>query len=85
MVLCVRPQHVRYGAEPQCGMNLKGIVHSTEYVGGMQHVQIAVGDSLLLSSVTQPNDRNCFTLGSEVYVGWEGRQAPVVPDEEAER
>lgn len=83
VVLCVRPQHVHYGNEPQCGMELKGSIQSTEYVGGMQHVQISVGKSLLLNSITQSTENRHYTLGSEVYVGWEGRQAPVVPDEEA--
>ena len=51
--LCLRPQRVRYGSEPQHRMALKGIIRSKEYVGGMQHTQIALSDALRLNAVTQ--------------------------------
>ena len=77
--LCLRPQRIRYGREPQHGMALKGIIRSKEYVGGMQHTQIALNDALLLNAVTQSAELDSFPVGSEVYVGWNQRHAPLVP------
>lgn len=77
--LCLRPQRIRYGREPQHRMALKGIIRSKEYVGGMQHTQIALNDALLLNAVTQSAELDSFPVGSEVYVGWNQRHAPLVP------
>ena len=77
--LCLRPQRIRYGREPQHGMALKGIIRSKEYVGGMQHTQIALSDELVLNAVTQSAELDSFPVGSEVYVGWNQRHAPLVP------
>ena len=78
--LCLRPQRIRYGREPQHGMALKGIIRSKEYVGGMQHTQIALSDELVLNAVTQSAELDSYPVGSEVYVGWNRRHAPLVPD-----
>ncbi len=83
VVLCLRPQRIRYGSTPQHDMALKGIIHSKDYVGGMQHTQIALSDSLLLNAVTQSAELDSYSIGSEVFVGWSLQHAPVVPDEEA--
>lgn len=80
-VLCLRPQRVRYGSKPQHNMQLKGIIHNKEYAGGMQHTQIALNDALMLNAVTQSAELDSFAVGSEVYVGWSMRHAPIVPDE----
>ena len=80
-VLCLRPQRVRYGLEPKHGMNLKGIIRSKEYAGGMQHIQIALNDELVLSAVNQSAELDHLPVGSEVYVGWSSRHAPLVPEE----
>ena len=82
--LCLRPQRIRYGREPQHGMALKGIIRSKEYVGGMQHTQIALGDALVLNAVTQSAELDSYPVGSEVYVGWNQRHAPLVPDHSEE-
>ncbi len=79
-VLCLRPQRVRYGAQPQHGMSLKGVIRSKEYAGGMQHTQIALTPSLTLNAVTQSAELDSYSIGSEVYVGWSKRHAPIVPD-----
>ena len=78
--LCLRPQRIRYGREPQHGMALKGVIRSKEYVGGMQHTQIALSDELVLNAVTQSAELDSYPVGSEVYVGWNRRHAPLVPD-----
>lgn len=82
VVLCLRPQRVRYGSAPQHGMQLEGRIHSKEYIGGMQHTQITLGDSILLNAVTQSAELDSYPIGSRVYVGWDARHAPVVPQEE---
>lgn len=79
VTLCLRPQRVRYGSSPQHGMSLKGYIHSKEYIGGMQHTQITLGDSLTLNAVTQSAELDGYPIGSHVYVGWDDRHAPVVP------
>ena len=84
VVLCLRPQRIRYGNSPQHGMNLRGIIHSKEYTGGMQHTQIALNDRLLLNAVTQSAELDQYPVGSEVYIGWSLRHAPIVPDKEAQ-
>ena len=61
--LCLRPQRIRYGREPQHRMALKGIIRSKEYVGGMQHTQIALNDALLLNAVTQSAELDSFPVG----------------------
>ena len=80
-VLCLRPQRIRYGSTPQHGMELKGVIRSKEYSGGMQHTQIALSESLVLSAVTQSAELDTYEVGSSVYVGWSLRHAPVVPEE----
>lgn len=79
-VLCLRPQRVRYGSTPQHGMSLKGTIHSKEYAGGMQHTHIALTDTLTVNAVTQSAELDSYPVGSEVYVGWSMRHAPLVPD-----
>ena len=78
--LCLRPQRIRYGREPQHGMTLKGTIRSKEYVGGMQHTQIALGGEVVLNAVTQSAELDSYPVGSEVFVGWNRRHAPLVPD-----
>ena len=80
-VLCLRPQQVRYGNVPQNGMTLTGVIRSNEYVGGMQHTQIALGGSLVLRAVSQPAETDGRAVGTEVYVGWNLRHAPLLPEE----
>ena len=80
VVLCLRPQRIRYGTSPQHGMSLRGVIRSKEYAGGMQHTQIALSDALLLNAVTQSAELDSYEVGSEVYVGWSQRHAPLVPD-----
>lgn len=79
-VLCLRPQRIHYGSGTQHGMELRGIIHSKEYVGGMQHTQIALNDSLILNAVTQTAELDNYPVGSEVMVGWSLVHAPIVPD-----
>lgn len=80
VVLCLRPQRVRYGGVPQHNMPLKGIIQSKEYTGGMQHTRIALNNEVILSAVTQSAELDTYPVGSEVYVGWSMRHAPLVPD-----
>lgn len=61
-------------------MTLRGIIRSKEYAGGMQHTQIALNDRFTLNAVTQSAELDSYALGSEVYVGWSIRHAPLVPD-----
>jgi len=82
-VLCLRPNRIHYGTEPQHNMQLKGVIRSKEYSGGMQHTQIALNDSLLIRAVAQSDEADTHAVGSEVYVGWNLRHAPIVPEEEA--
>lgn len=79
--LCLRPQRVRYGTEPQHGMALRGVICAKEYAGGMQHTKIRLGDRLTLNAVSQSAEMDRYPVGSEVYVGWSKRHAPVVPDD----
>ena len=79
--LCLRPQRVRYGSTPQHGMDLRGVIQSKEYSGGMQHTHIALSGRLTLNAVTQAAELDSFAVGSEVYVGWSKRHAPLVPDD----
>lgn len=81
VVLCLRPQRIRYGSHPQHDMPLRGTIQSKEYVGGMQHTQIALNDSLVLNAVSQSAEMDSYAVGSEVYVGWSIAHAPVVLDE----
>ena len=81
-VLCLRPQRIRYGSTPQHGMALKGVIQSKEYAGGIQHTQIALSDHVVLSAAGQSAEMDSYPVGSEVYVGWSMRHAPLVPDEE---
>ena len=80
-VLCLRPQRVCYGLEKQYDMPLRGTVESKEYSGGMQHTRIRLSDRLALGAVTQAAELDGFAIGSTVYVGWDTRRAPLVPDE----
>lgn len=79
VVLCLRPQRIRYGSTPQHGMDIKGMIHSKEYAGGMQHTQIALSNGTLLNAVSQSAEMDSYAVGSEVYVGWSAAHAPVVP------
>lgn len=79
--LCLRPQRVRYGSAPQHGMALRGVIQSKEYAGGMQHTRIALSEGVTLNAVTQAAEMDSFPIGSEVFVGWSRRHAPLVPDE----
>jgi len=78
VALCLRPQRIHYGASPQHGMELRGTILSKEYVGGMQHTQIAINGSLTLDAVTHSAELDAYPIGSEVYVGWSQKHAPVV-------
>lgn len=80
IVLCLRPQRIHYASTPQHGMELRGVIHSKEYVGGMQHTQIVLNDSLMLNAVSQSTELDSYPVGSEVYVGWSPAHAPIVPD-----
>ena len=80
-VICLRPQRVRYGSEPQHGMNLKGTILSKTYTGGMQNTQIRLSDSLTVNAVSQSSEMDAFPVGSEVYVGWSRLHTPAVPEE----
>ncbi|MDD3335251.1 MAG: ABC transporter ATP-binding protein [Eubacteriales bacterium] len=82
LALCLRPQRVRYGSEPQHGMNLQGIIREKTYSGGMQHTLIGLNDKLTLNAITQASELDSFPLGSMVYVGWSKQHAPLVPDSE---
>ncbi len=83
-VVCLRPQRVRYGSEPQHGMTLKGTILSKTYTGGMQNTQIALSDSLTINAVSQSSEMDTFPVGSEVYVGWNSLHTPAVPTPGAE-
>ena len=80
-VLCLRPQRIRYGSQPQDGMCLKGVIHSKEYTGGMQHTQIQLSDDVMLNAVSQTAEMDAYPVGSEVYVSWSIQHSPVVPAE----
>ena len=80
-VICLRPQRVRYGSEPQHGMNLKGTILNKSYTGGMQNTQIALSDGLTINAVSQSSEMDAFPVGSQVYVGWSSLHTPVVPEE----
>jgi len=80
VVLCLRPQRIRYSAAASPDMPLKGVIQSKEYVGGMQHTQIGIGDSFQLNAISQSNEMDHYPIGSDVYVGWSAKHAPVVYD-----
>ena len=80
-VLCLRPQRVRYGFQPQHRMELQGVIRQKYYSGGMQHTLIALSDRLTVNAVTQASEMDQFQIGDRVYVGWNQTHAPVVPDE----
>ncbi len=82
-VLCLRPQRVNYGHEPQNGMDLLGTICSKEYTGGMQHTRIALPGDLTLSAVSQTAELDNYSLGETVHVGWDVRHAPLVPGDES--
>ena len=84
VVLCLRPQRIRYGTAPQHNMEIKGVIVSKDYTGGMQHTQIMLGDNLTISAVGQSAEMDSHAVGSDVYVGWSIRHAPVVPDTQEE-
>ena len=81
VVLCLRPQRIRYGSTPQHDMSLRGTITSKEYAGGMQHTQIQLNDATVLNAVSQSAEMDSYPIGSEVYVGWSVKHAPVVPAE----
>ena len=80
-VLCLRPQRVRYGFQPQHRMEMQGVIRQKYYSGGMQHTLIALSDRLTVNAVTQTSEMDRFQIGDRVYVGWNQTHAPVVPDE----
>lgn len=80
-VLCLRPQRVRYGFQPQHQMELQGVIRQKYYSGGMQHTLIALSDRLTVNAVTQASEMDQFQIGDRVYVGWNQTHAPMVPDE----
>ena len=80
-VICLRPQRVRYGSEPQHGMSLKGTILSKTYTGGLQNTRIALSDTLSINAVSQSSEMDAFPVGSEVFVGWSSQHTPAVPDE----
>ncbi len=82
-VVCLRPQRIRYGAEPQHGMELTGRILSKSYSGGMQHTQIALNNSLILSAVSHSSELDSYPVGSQVYVGWSAAHTPAVPEAES--
>ena len=84
VALCLRPQRVRYGAEPEGDMRLRGRIQSKEYAGGMQHTRILLGDALPVKCVSQQDELDRYPVGAEVFVGWDARHAPVVPDDGGE-
>ncbi len=80
VALCLRPQRVLYGSEPQCGMSLMGTICSKEYTGGMQHTRLALSPTLTLTAVSQAAELDTYPVGSAVHVGWDVRHAPLVAD-----
>lgn len=80
-VLCLRPQRVRYGFQPQHQMELQGVIRQKYYSGGMQHTLIALSDRVTVNAVTQASEMDQFQIGDRVYVGWNQTHAPMVPDE----
>ena len=80
-VLCLRPQRVRYGFQPQHQMELQGVIRQKYYSGGMQHTLIALSDRVTVKAVTQASEMDQFQIGDRVYVGWNQTHAPMVPDE----
>ena len=83
VVLCLRPQRVRYGSEPQHGLDLKGVILEKEYSGGMQHTHICLGEKLIIRVISQSSELDSYRIGDSVHVGWSVRHAPVVPAEPA--
>jgi len=81
VVLCLRPQRIRYGTSVQHGMALKGVIVSKDYTGGMQHTQIRLSEKLTISAVGQSAEMDSYPVGSDVYVGWSIQHAPMVPDD----
>ena len=80
-VLCLRPQRVRYGFQPQHQMEVQGVIRQKYYSGGMQHTLIALSDRVTVKAVTQASEMDQFQVGDRVYVGWNQTHAPMVPDE----
>ena len=82
-VVCLRPQRVRYGNEPQHGMALKGTILNKTYTGGLQNTRIGLTEELAINAVSQSSEMDAFPVGSEVYVGWSSLHTPVVPEDSA--
>ena len=80
-VLCLRPQRVRYGFQPQHQMVVLGVIRQKYYSGGLQHTLIALSDRVTVKAVTQASEMDQFQIGDRVYVGWNQTHAPMVPDE----
>ncbi len=83
VVLCLRPQRVRYGSEPQHGLDLQGVILEKEYSGGMQHTHIQIGERLVIRVISQSSELDHYSIGDCVHVGWSIRHAPVVFDDPA--
>lgn len=79
VALCLRPQRVRYGSQPQHGMALKGVIQQKYYSGGMQHTLISLSERVCVNAITQASEMDSYPVGCEVYVGWSQKHAPIVP------
>ncbi len=77
-VLCLRPQRVRYAAEPPAGPCMEGTLRSKEYSGGMQHTRIELAGGPTLKAVSQTDAMDGLPVGSRRGVHWDARRAPLV-------
>ena len=79
VVLCLRPQRVRYSSVPKHDTDLKGVITHKRYASGMQHTRIALSPTLEISAISQTAELDNYPVGSEVYVGWSLKHAPLLP------
>ncbi len=82
MALCLRPQRVHYGAEPSMGMSLEGVLQSKEYAGGTQRTRIELAPGVTVGAISQTAELDAYPVGSKLYVWWDIRHAPLVPDDD---
>ncbi len=82
VALCLRPQRVHYGPQPQMGIHLSGVIESKEYSGGMQRTVIALSGSVRVSAISQSAELDAYSIGSRVFVWWDVHRAPLVLDED---
>ena len=78
VVLCIRPQRIFYCKSPKENTHLKGIIQQKTYTGGMQQTLISLSNSISITAINQNDEMDSFAIGSEVYVGWNIKHAPVV-------